>query len=118
MNFLTGALAAPGEVKLADGSSISVGGEPAKSPGPVVVGVRPDGFSVTEPDAAALRGRIVLNEYLGRESYLHLDLAHGGSAVVEVSPDLHLPVGRDVGLVVKPGAAHLFVAANQQRLAA
>ena len=83
-----------------------------------MLGVRPDGFAVTEPDAATLRGRIVLNEYLGRESYLHLDLEDGGTAVVEVSPDLHLPAGGDVGLAVKPGAAHLFGSADQRRLAA
>ena len=73
---------------------------------------------MTEPAAASLRGRIVLNEYLGRESYLHLDLEDGGTAVVEVSPDLHLPAGQNVGLAVKPGAAHLFGRADQQRIAA
>ena len=119
MNFLKGELAAPGEVKLSGGANLAVGGEPLpRTSGEVVLGVRPDGFSVTEPDASALRGRIVLNEYLGRESYLHLDLADGGSAVVEVSPDLHLPTGGEVGLAVKPGAAHLFATADQQRLAA
>ena len=119
MNFLKGQLGGPGEVKLSGGANLALEGPPPpRADGEVVLGVRPDGFSVTEPDASALRGRIVLNEYLGRESYLHLDLANGESAVVEVSPDLHLPVGRDVGLAVKPGAAHLFVAANQQRLAA
>ena len=34
------------------------------------------------------------------------------------SPDLHLPAGEDVGLAVKPGAAHLFATADQRRLAA
>jgi ABC-type sugar transport system ATPase subunit len=82
------------------------------------VGVRPDGFTVTDPAAASLRGRVVLNEYLGRESYLHLDLEQGGAAVVEVSPDLDLRAGGSVGLAVKPGAAHLFGAADQQRIAA
>ena len=60
----------------------------------------------------------MLNEYLGRESYLHLDLEDGGTAVVEVSPDLHLPAGQNVGLTVKPGAAHLFGMADQRRIAA
>ena len=38
--------------------------------------------------------------------------------MVEVSPDLHLPAGANVGLTVKPGAAHLFGSADQRRLAA
>ena len=118
MNFLEGEVAGPGEVRLGGGANLAVGATPAAGNGPVVVGVRPDGFAVGEPASGALRGRIVLNEYLGRESYLHLDLEQGGSAVVEVSPDLHLPAGGNVGLSVKPGAAHLFRAADQQRIAA
>ncbi len=118
MNFLQGALAGSGEVRLGGGASLAIGGTAPTSGAEIVVGVRPDGFAVTEPAAASLRGRIVLNEYLGRESYLHLDLEDGGTAVVEVSPDLHLPAGQNVGLTVKPGAAHLFGMADQQRIAA
>jgi multiple sugar transport system ATP-binding protein len=119
MNFLAGEWGGAGHVQLKGGGSLAVGERPASANGgELVVGVRPDGFAVTEPAAAPLRGRIVLNEYLGRESYLHLDLEDGGTAVVEVSPDLHLPAGEDVGLAVKPGAAHLFATADQRRLAA
>ena len=117
MNFLKGKWAGPGQVRLDSGASLAV--DAANQPGgSLVLGVRPDGFSVTEPGAAGLRGRIVLNEYLGRESYLHLDLEHGGTAVVEVSPDAPFQAGQSVGLGVKPGAAHLFAAADERRLAA
>jgi ABC-type sugar transport system ATPase subunit len=117
MNFLKGEWAGPGQVRLDSGASLAV--DAANQPGgSLVLGVRPDGFSVTEPGAAGLRGRIVLNEYLGRESYLHLDLEHGGTAVVEVSPDAPFQAGQSVGLGVKPGAAHLFAAADERRLAA
>jgi ABC-type sugar transport system ATPase subunit len=119
MNFLTGEWDSGGQIRLMGGGSLAVGERPATANGgELVVGVRPDGFAVTEPAASPLRGRIVLNEYLGRESYLHLDLDDGSTAVVEVSPDLHLPAGEDVGLAVKPGAAHLFATADQRRLAA
>jgi multiple sugar transport system ATP-binding protein len=118
MNFLEGQVAAPGEVRLDGGASLAVGGSAPAGNGPIVVGVRPDGFAVTEPNAASLRGKIVLNEYLGRESYLHLDLENGRTAVVEVSPDLHLRAGDSVGLTVKAGAAHLFATTDQRRLAA
>jgi multiple sugar transport system ATP-binding protein len=119
MNFLTGEWGGAGQIRLKGGGCLAVGERPASADGgELVVGVRPDGFAVTEPAVAPLRGRIVLNEYLGRESYLHLDLEDGGTAVVEVSPDLHLPAGEDVGLAVKPGAAHMFATADQRRLAA
>jgi multiple sugar transport system ATP-binding protein len=119
MNFLNGRLAGPGEIRLNGGASLALdGGTVPANQGDIVLGVRPDGFAVTEPAAASLRGRIVLNEYLGRESYLHLDLEDGSTAVVEVSPDLQLPAGQSVGLAVKPGAAHLFATADQLRIAA
>ncbi|MFO1048059.1 MAG: ABC transporter ATP-binding protein [Geminicoccaceae bacterium] len=118
MNFLKGEIAAAGEVRLEGGASLALDSRPPAQGAGIVVGVRPDGFAVTEPEATSLRGRIVLNEYLGRESYLHLDLEHGGTAVVEVSPDLHLLAGQEVGLAVKPGAAHLFTAADTLRIAA
>jgi multiple sugar transport system ATP-binding protein len=119
MNFLKGQWAGPGEIRLAGGPSVAIGnGTAPAGQGELVLGVRPDGFAVTEPAGNSLRGTIVLNEYLGRESYLHLDLEDGGTAVVEVSPDLHLPAGDSVGLTVKPGAAHLFATADQRRLAA
>jgi multiple sugar transport system ATP-binding protein len=117
MNFLQGEWAGPGQLRLAGGASLAV--DAANQPGgSLVLGVRPDGFTVTEPAAAGLRGRIVLNEYLGRESYLHLDLENGGTAVVEVSPDAPFRAGQSVGLGLKPGAAHLFAAADERRLAA
>jgi multiple sugar transport system ATP-binding protein len=117
MNFLAGAWAGPGRVRLTGGASLAV--DAANDPGgDLVLGVRPDGFTVTEPASATLRGRIVLNEYLGRESYLHLDLENGGTAVVEVSPDAPFQAGQSVGLGLKPGAAHLFAAADERRLAA
>jgi ABC-type sugar transport system ATPase subunit len=119
MNFLKGDWAAAGELRLPTGRRLAVGAPvPPPTDGGVVLGVRPDGFAVGDPESAPIRGRIVLNEYLGRESYLHLDLEHGGTAVVEVSPDAPFQAGQSVGLGLKPGAAHLFAAVDERRLAA
>jgi multiple sugar transport system ATP-binding protein len=119
MNFLKGEWAAAGELRLPTGRRLAVGAPvPPPADGGVVLGVRPDGFAVGDPESAPIHGRIVLNEYLGRESYLHLDLEDGGDAVVEVSPDARHRAGETVGLSIKPGAAHLFAAADERRLAA
>ena len=40
----------------------------------VIVGVRPDGFEPTDPEIGLFKGRVLLEEYLGRVSYLHLEL--------------------------------------------
>ena len=84
----------------------------------VVIGVRPDGFEVTDPEDGTIRGRVVLNEYLGRESYLHLDLPDGRVITVEAPADHSFSIDEVVGLRVRPGAAHLFHARNATRLAA
>jgi ABC-type sugar transport system ATPase subunit len=118
MNFLKGEWDGDGAVRLAGGAGLPLGRPTNGGAGEVVLGVRPDGFAVLDPDTAPLRAQVVLNEYLGRESYLHLDLENGTPVVVEVSPDLDLQAGERVGLSVKPGAAHLFTAADERRLAA
>ena len=131
MNLLRGEGAGDGTVRLPGGGAVPLdggrraaagaSGSPAAAlaAGAVVLGVRPDGFAVVPPEGAPIRGRVVLNEYLGRESYLHLDLEREGTtAVVEVPPDEGYAAGDTVGLAVKPGAAHLFAAADERRLAA
>jgi ABC-type sugar transport system ATPase subunit len=119
MNFLAGAWQPEGRITLKGGGAVAIDRAPAVAANDdVVLGVRPDGFAVVDPAAATLTGRVVLSEYLGRESYLHLDLEGGGPMIVEASPDLRLQAGDVVGLAVKPGAAHLFAAGTEQRLAA
>jgi hypothetical protein len=76
-----------------------------------------DGGQVA-PEVAILRGRIVPCEYLRREIYLHRDLQNGTPMVVEASAGPPVRVGDTVGIAVKPGAAHLFAAGSEQRLAA
>nr|HMU53337.1 TOBE domain-containing protein [Geminicoccaceae bacterium] len=119
MNLLNGQWRGGGRIAIKGGGSVDIDASaPAPANDELVVGVRPDGLSVIDPAGADLHGKVVLNEYLGRETYLHLDLENGSPMIVEISPDLHLRQGDTVGLAVKPGAAHLFAAASEQRLAA
>jgi multiple sugar transport system ATP-binding protein len=119
MNFLAGRWQGDGRLALEGGGVATIDGQaPAPPNGAIVLGVRPDGLDVVDPSGSSLRGKVVLNEYLGRETYLHLDLENGTPMVVEVSPDLRVHAGDVVGLAVRPGAAHLFAAATERRLAA
>ena len=119
MNLLNGQWQGTGRLALKGGGIASIDRDVAQRPeGDIVLGVRPDGLDIIDPASSTLRGKVVLNEYLGRETYLHLDLENGSPMIVEVSPDLHVRQGDTVGLAVKPGAAHLFAAASEQRLAA
>ncbi len=83
-----------------------------------ILGVRPDGFEAGPVEKGDLRGTVVLNEYLGRQSYLHVELPQQDAAViVEVAPDNAFRIGEPVGLRLRPGAGHLFDAANGVRIA-
>jgi multiple sugar transport system ATP-binding protein len=117
MNFLEGRAGEAGRIDLARGGALPVA-ELQRPLGDVVLGVRPDGFAVGSGETAPVRGKVVLNEYLGRESYLHLELEEGSRIVVEVPPENTVRLDEVVGLDLKPRAAHLFDAGTRQRLAA
>ena len=116
MNFLEGRAAEAGRVDLARGGDLPIV-ELQQPLGNVVLGVRPDGFALGSNETAPVSGKVVLNEYLGRESYLHLALEEGSRIVVEVSAENEVRLGEVVGLELKPKAAHLFDAGTEQRLA-
>ena len=119
MNFLPAAVQGGGRMVVKGGGSLTVDSPPLPAANDdVILGVRPDGIAIVAPDAATLKGKVVLSEYLGRETYLHLDLENGTPMIVEASPDLAVRVGERVGIALKPGAAHLFAAGSEQRLAA
>ena len=82
----------------------------------VIVGVRPDGFEPTDPEIGLFKGRVLLEEYLGRVSYLHLELPNSQTVIVEAAPDSDLGIDDVVGLRPKPGAAHIFGARDQKRV--
>ncbi len=82
MNILAG-MAQGGRVEIANAGSL-----PADSAaiGAVTVGVRPNGFEVAA-QGEGLKGSLIGEEYLGAESYLHVRLGDGATAVVQVHPD-------------------------------
>ena len=87
--------------------------------GELILGIRPDGLrpSRESVDNPFLRGQVILNEYLGRESYLHIQPIGLDRAdlIVEASPDNDFRLGETVALNLKPGAIHVFDAASGQR---
>ena len=117
MNFLKAQAREAGRLDLERGGALPMA-ELSRPVGDVVVGVRPDGFAVGSSETAPVRGKVVLNEYLGRESYLHLELEEGSRIVVEVPAENTVRLDEVVGLDLKPRAAHLFDAGSEQRLAA
>jgi len=82
--------------------------------GKVTLGIRPEALAL---DAASpLRGRIVVDEYLGSSRCLHVDTPLG-RLVARVAPDAPGTRGEEVGLKLTPGELRAFDATSGRLLA-
>ena len=115
MNFFKGRVGADGTtLELAGGVAIPVGGAWTAQPGTdVVVGVRPDGFTVD--DSGAFTGKIELLEDLGSVKLVHLDDG-GDGFVVAIAPDTELGSASTLRAGVRWKDVHVFDAASGKRL--
>ncbi|OBF34846.1 ABC transporter [Mycobacterium sp. ACS1612] len=75
----------------------------------VRVGLRPCDVHVADPDSAAIRGRVVLAERLGRNIELTVDVA-GTQVIVLASGREGVGEGAHVGLSVADSDVHVFAA--------
>ena len=97
------------QVALADGATVWAPGSRATAPGTALsFGIRPEHLSVVAPEAAALRGQVVVAERLGGETYFHVRSA-GRMLVAKVSGNSDVASGAEVGLHFDPALAHLFI---------
>ena len=90
----------------------------AAAPGPVLVGLRPEGL---HPDAGGPRSRLALEriEYLGSEALLHCRLADG-TELRATAPQSYAPPapGTALRLAAEPGHLHLFDPGSGARIEA
>jgi sn-glycerol 3-phosphate transport system ATP-binding protein len=118
MNFLPCVVAAPGVLRLADGSTLAY---EAAHFGPaagakVIAGVRPERVQLGEPrEDNALKLQIELIEELGAERLVHGRLA-GEPFIVTQGPGTPRPDGTGLAAAVPAGAVHIFDAATGRRL--
>jgi sn-glycerol 3-phosphate transport system ATP-binding protein len=116
MNFLSGAISAPGIVELDGGRALAYGaahfGPPVRAK--VTVGIRPErvGFA---PDGEGLPFKVDLVEDLGLGRLVHGRV--GESAFTVALPaGAAQPSGDTLALALTPDAVHLFDAVNGKRL--
>lgn len=86
----------------------------ALPPGRVTLGVRPESLAL-DP-SSPLRGRIVVDEYLGSSRCLHVETPVG-RLVARVGPDEPGTRGTEVGLRLDPACVRLFDSDSGRRLA-
>ncbi|WP_029013588.1 ABC transporter ATP-binding protein [Niveispirillum irakense] len=119
MNFMKGKVVATDEahvaVRLAAGTLRLPRRNAATAPGSsVTVGIRPEHFSIGEPDSddiAFFEGEVELVERLGGETLAHLRvpaLAEEGLTIVKLTGDAPLRIGSRLRIGVRLSHAHLF----------
>ena len=115
MNFFNGRVSTDGTaIELVGSVASPVGGAWTGPPGTdVVVGVRPDGFTVD--DSGAFTGKIELLEDLGSVKLVHLDDG-GDGFVVAIAPDTELGGASTLRAGVRWKDVHVFDAASGKRL--
>ena len=77
-------------------------------------GVRPDGLNLS--DNGDYSGQVMLVEYLGRQSYCHVQLDSGQTLIIECDPQIEVNIGDNVGVSILPDAIHRFSASSGERL--
>ena len=86
---------------------------------PLVMGVRPEHFSVCEAnDPQAFHAKVEVGEPLGAESFIHLSAANGDKLVVRLAGIVQSNIGQSLSVKPNLDEVHLFDAESGLKLEA
>ncbi|GAB5375744.1 MAG: ABC transporter ATP-binding protein [Acuticoccus sp.] len=80
----------------------------ALPPGAVKVGLRPEHLAITAPAEGLLSGRVLLSEYTGAATLIHVEVAPGEVALAIVEGRDSPAVDAEIGLTAPQSALHAF----------
>jgi ABC-type sugar transport system ATPase subunit len=83
------------------------GAWPGRPAGAAHVGMRPEDLKLTDPGAGLLGGKVLLSEYTGASSLLHVELP-GGEVFLVGCGGGAIDAGTAVGLTIAPDRLHFF----------
>ncbi|TRL40851.1 ABC transporter ATP-binding protein [Rhizobium straminoryzae] len=84
----------------------------------ILLGVRPDGMTVTrDTGGEGFAGTVVYTEYLGDSAFVYVRLGDAAPISVRCAPDADFAPDTPVRLQVLPGRAHYFSRKTSERLA-
>ena len=83
------------------------GAWPGRPAGVAHVGMRPEDLKLTDPGAGLVGGKVLLSEYTGASSLLHVELA-GGEVFLVGCEGCAIDAGTAVGLTIAPDRLHFF----------
>lgn len=121
MNLLKVKVNATGEsVDLDDGTQIQIPKKnlPIKTGDDLELGIRPEHIELTNLSHGALEGRVEVIEYLGNETFAHLDVGSNASELIVSRLDAQTTVEKNQILYLKlpVDRLHLFDKAGQNLL--
>ncbi|WP_244617954.1 ABC transporter ATP-binding protein [Rhizobium sp. RU35A] len=84
----------------------------------ILLGVRPDGMTVTrDTEGEGFAGTVVYTEYLGDSAFVYVRLGDAAPISVRCAPDVDFSPDTPVRVQVLPGRAHYFSRKTSERLA-
>jgi len=112
MNFLDAAPGPNGAIRLANGPDIDVPGiAPDRMTPKMTVGVRPEHLEYSH-DRGDLKGKIVVEEQLGSDAFLYLEIDGIGMMTVRAVGERSYHGGEDIFLTFPRDRCHVFDAAD------
>ncbi|MBP0649448.1 sn-glycerol-3-phosphate ABC transporter ATP-binding protein UgpC [Mycobacterium tuberculosis] len=82
----------------------------------VILGARPDAFTLLPDGADGFSGRVVYTEYLGDNAFTYVRLGDGSLVSVRLAPDVHPEPDTAVRIGLVPERAHFFSRDTASRL--
>lgn len=118
MNFISAEKIVAGKAVLPDGKKLPLPKGAPKSHGNASVGIRPGGWHLVPEGKGKgdLVGEVLLEEYLGDATYVHITLENGAQMIVREDPAHTHPIGAMVDIKLDPEAIHLFDTVSGERL--
>ncbi len=103
---------------LYSGETISVGKIAPKTHGKAKMGIRPNAWQLVSSDSksADIVGEVLLEEYLGDATYVHIKLEDGSQVIVRENPNKNNKIGKKIGINILPDSIHLFDSVTGNRL--
>jgi multiple sugar transport system ATP-binding protein len=77
------------------------------------VGMRPEDLELTDPGSGLVSGRVLLSEYTGASSLLHVELPDGEVFLVAYDSQM-IDADTTVGLTIAPDRLHFFDVAGRR----
>jgi multiple sugar transport system ATP-binding protein len=84
-----------------------LGGAVAGAHGAATYGIRPEHIALSH-DAGDWRGRVILTERLGSDTFVHVDVEGIGTVNVRIEGRAEVQAGESVNLTPDPASIHLF----------